>query len=771
MMYTRQQVTHALLSRPVLPAGAQAFERVTAAIAVRAALGARASERTVLFLVPEANQSTALHLGASLLVGNHAHANGGHLLPADEVRQLFKGDVLLVTQAVSETKTALEKLQIGQYQRLTDLWEVVPLTRYTGGRQTNRPRVCLANPGWALASIAGRRFGAVVIDASHPRTLAELPALARATAGCSRIRLIVAPPVSQDVLQGCGYPSQATVWLWDRQAQADAVLLTDSPPAIAGDGTRTVFVTEDDPEAATCLQALHGQLAAILRQADGRLYPGFGVAWSIYLRLRGLTVPLSELNQAAAHTWSGSLHRRMDELQSVEGYGRPLWDSTWPALCKLLRSAYDVFLRRREPAKYWALAARLEALLKGKEPVRVVCLSEVEAELLQRECVELLDDAVTAIEEGRLEFVSPGQEARLVAAGSTCHTVLLAPRPNRYRYLDVCPTHPVDVIAYPYEAQSERSAFFRSASYEQGLSGTEARLAFLAQLGLRPPASGTGAPVARGEGGFLVVSATTGRPVEVTADSETATTLDLEALAGSREARELVGLGGRGDHAPGQTGPYVEVTFSGGSIERFADTYLVDVFFYESEKIERVPVTELQAGWHVITFVDGRYDTLFKRLVETVEERLSAQERIAVEMWRKAKQSLAARHPNRTELHHRLEMEGCKVSYSVLVSCLREGEEQQLAPQRFEEFEPIAKLAGIPPQLIPKTFAHIQRTRGRNRVVGRRLRAFLRAVVSDGDSLEALESARTFDAALGDLLAAVEVREVASTRRFERQAD
>src|SRR5262245_24375237 len=99
-----QHVTYALLCRPVLPIAGQAFEKVSGAIAVRTALSARVSEKTLIFLVPEATGSTALHITAALLVGNHAHTNGFNVLPPEEVRPVFKGSLLVITPFVSKTK-------------------------------------------------------------------------------------------------------------------------------------------------------------------------------------------------------------------------------------------------------------------------------------------------------------------------------------------------------------------------------------------------------------------------------------------------------------------------------------------------------------------------------------------------------------------------------------------------------------------------------------------------------------------------------------------
>lgn len=769
LMYSTQQVTHALLSRPVLPAGAKAFERVSAAIAVRTALGSRASVKTVMFIVPEPGQHTALQIGAALLVGNHAHANGGYMLPPDEVRPLFKGDLLLVTQALTATKSELEKLPIGPYNRLGDLWDVVSLSRYTGPKNGDRPRVCLANPGWAQTLTAGRRFGAVVIDASHPRTLSVLPELVRSAAGCSAIRLIVAPPAAREVLAQCGYPEHTTVWLWDGQAQADAAYVVDVAPDRPEHSSRTVWVTEDDAELSDKLAALHTQLLGVRRAAEGKEYPGFALAWSIYLRLRGLAAPLTDVDELAIHSWSGPLRRRVEALAGVQGYGLPLWDSTWPAIVAAVREVYEALLRRREPAKYWALASRLEDLLRSHDRhVRVVCSSETEATVLQLSLVELVDAVGSALLDGRLELVSPGQEARLVASGSLCHTVLLTQRPVKYRYLDVCPSMPVDVIAYPYEAKLERAAYERAELYVKELGGTESRLMFLDRLGLRPPKTKVGAAAPAKRPAFCVCSATSGRQIEQVILAQQSSSLDLESLVDvAGDASSLVPNGSHGVSATA-TGDFVEVAFKGGRTQRYPDAYDVDVFFFASEEIKRMAVSELQPGWHVITFVDGQYDALFKRLVDAVEERLPPKERVALELWRKAKQRLSSHFPNRTELHSRLVQNGSNISYSVLISCLRDGEDPQLAPRHFEEFEGLAQIAGVPAALIKPTFACIQRTRGRNRAAGRKLKAFLRAAVSGGDSDDALESARAIDSALGDLLAAVEVLEVSTTRKIKR---
>src|SRR5882672_1430317 len=765
-----QTVTHALLCKPVLPAGGKPFERVSAAIAVRTALGARAGDKTLLFVVPEATQSTALHIGAALLVGNYAHVNGNANLPADEVRPLFKGDLLLVTPAVSATKGTLEHLRLGQYYELRDFWEISPLSRYTAARGS-KPRVFLANPGWTETGAAGRRFGAVVIDASHPRALENLPELLRAASGCSSIRIAVLPPVTEDVLKECGYPSKAVVWLWDPQAQADAFRVADEKPEAAVWGQRIVWQCDGDQEGASLLGGLHKSLTAILRQAGGVPYAGYPLAWSIYSRLRVLAAPLAQLEQDANATWFGTLRQRVEALGKVSGHGNPLWDATWPSIRDAVKAAYEAFLKRQETAKFWALAARVEGLVKEGTPIRIVVGTESELQLLQQFLVDLIDGLDDAIGDGVVELVTPLAESRLVAEGDCRQTLLLGPRPRRYRYLDVFPSHDVEVFSYPYEEGLERATQERNRAYAKQLGGTESRLTFLSKLGLRPAstakeASHSGPPAA------VVRSANTGKAVKFIEEAEVCSDLDIDAFAEERIGDPFANNVSRGDFVDDFSGrrDSVEVWFAQGTSIRYLVDHPIDVYFTATSQVERKLAGELRAGWCVVSFVDGRYDTLFKRLTEAIEARLKSNERAAMVLWRKAKEELLRKFATRRELHRAFEEAGGSGGYEVLTTWLRDDAGGSLAPQHFEDFEKLAKLSGVysAPSLAIRTFQVIRKARGRNRLAGRKLRAFLRAVVSGDGFDDALESARGLDTALGDVLAAVEVLEVSTVEKINR---
>src|SRR5207249_4542682 len=155
-----------------------------------------------------------------------------------------------------------------------------------------------------------------------------------------------------------GYPTNASVWFWDPQAQRDADALVG---ARMGEEpmprNRTVWVCGQDDAGAAILETVHGRLNEILKQAAGQPVPGLMEAWGIYHKLRQLTVPLAQLEQLDGNAWGGSLKRRVDALATIAGHGNPIWDAGWRGLAGVVAQAYDGFVKREEPAKFGVIAA------------------------------------------------------------------------------------------------------------------------------------------------------------------------------------------------------------------------------------------------------------------------------------------------------------------------------------------------------------------------------------------------------------------------------
>lgn len=768
-----QRVTDALLHRAVLPVESLAFEKISGAIAVRAALRRQGLDQSLLFAVPEANAATARHIVAALLIGDHAHTNGQGVLPDEEVRRLLRGDIVMVTQAISDNKARLDNLPIGRGLRLSDIWEVTTLSRYTAAT-SSKPRVFLANPGWLEKTAQGRRFGAVVIDASYPTTFSRLPDLLRTAACCTHLRIAVSPPPSETTLAACGYPSRLVAWLWDPQARHDAEAVVESKdPVEHTTGERFLWVCDSDAEASRALAEAYQWLVAAARASEGRHYPGLRQCWGIYNRMRQVAVPLAQLEQVAANSWVGNLRRRIEELDSVSGYGIVAWDTTWPQLVAALKDAYNTLLQRQETSKFWAVASNIEAFLSSTSPhLRVVVGSESELSLLLPALEEVVDGLSGALASGRIEFVTSSKEARLIAEGHVYPTVLMAPRTDGLRYLDVFPSVRVDELLYPHEVDVARSSQSRLHAIWAPLLKDEARVQFLEPFGFRAltfskPRHTAALP-------RVVVTKADGHRVALVTPAQVSATLDIDSLLDTTSIGSSVGYETTGGTLVGLTGDITEIVFTNGERRQFYANQKVDVYLSETGIIQRHFAQDVRPGWHVITFVDSHYDGLFQRLAEVVGSRLPPDQRVALELWRAAKKHLVEKHPNKRQLHAKLVGKGLKSDYATFLSWVRDDEDGVIAPQQFDEFQVLAseiETYAKSRAMTESAFKAVQRERGRNRTMGRTLHKFLRAVVSGGGYEEALSAARSLDAAVADVFAAVEVLVVDSARKLQRTQD
>lgn len=744
------------------------FEKVSAAIAVRSALMFRANPRTLLLLVPEASDTTARYVAAALLVGDVAHKNAGEQLAGRESGAFLNGDLLFITQSVTPSKAAFEELKLlGRYP-LTDIWEVTALTKYTKPRYT-KPRIYIANPGWVTEHLPKRPFGAVVIDATQPRTMSQLAAVLAGPISKVPIRIVVLPAMCKPFLRDCGYPSNASVWFWDPQAQRDADIIVDArmreepPPR-----NRTVWVCGEDDAGAAILGTVQSSLNEILKQAAGQPVPGLMEAWGIYHKLRQLTVPLAQLEQLDGPAWGGSLKRRVDALSTIAGHGNPVWDANWRGLASVISEAYEVFVKRDEPAKFWVIAARMEEWLRTRESTeyRIVVSGQQEAILLWRLLESMVDGAADARADGLIEITTVNEDARLVAAGQFAHTLLSGARVPRTRYLDIYPAEDIEEVAYPFEAQMEQEVQAGLYEFVNTLTDERNRVALLQPLGLK--ANPAAHPCQRTAAPLVQCVAKQGRKVRFIAQAPVSGALDLDQLA------DTAGASGLGQHSrfassaiPMVNGPTVEVLYRNGTRAWYPENHLLDVFFSTTDQIQRKKVKDLQPGWQVVSYVDDRYESLFQRLTEAVDSRLPHQDRVALALWEQAKDALLRRHDgDKYALVEELKAKGQGSHVATVLSWFREDDEGPMAPQQIDEFMVLARASGCYTSevLMERTFTCIRQERGRHRQAGKALRRLLRAIWTGEGYEDALESARKFDSEVGDVFSAVELLEVTGIR-------
>lgn len=763
-----QLVTQALLHKAILPARGTGFEKVSAVIAVRLALSARAIPRTLLLLIPKASDSIARYVAAGLLVGDFAHRSGGDRIGVGESGPLLSGDLLFVTQSVTPSIAAFEDLKLATRYPLGEMWEVTALSKYTKSRYT-KPRVYIANPGWVTEHLPKRPFGAVVIDATQPRTMNQLAAVLAGPLSKVPIRIVILPPVGRPFLRDCGYPADASVWFWDPQAQRDADVLIgagicEEPPL----RNRTVWVCGEDDAGAAILELVHSQLNEILKQAAGQPVPGLMEAWGIYHKLRQMTVPLAQLEQLDGNAWSGSLKRRVDALTTIAGHGNPVWDAGWRALVAVVTQAYEVFVKREEPAKFWVIAARIEEWLRASDApaYRIVVAGQQEAILLWRLVESMVDGAKEARADGVIEITTVNEDARRVAAGHFAHTLLSGPRVPRTRYLDVYAPYDIEEVAYPFEARMEQEVQAGLYEFVNNLTDERNRIALLQPLGLN--ADPTSPRCQRTPAPLLQCVVGQGRKVRFIAQASISGALDLDQLADTGGTSGLDLYRQLGDSAgPTADGPLVEVRYKDSTRAWYPENHLLDVFFSMTDQIQRKRVKELQPGWQVVSYVDDRYESLFQRLTEAVDARLPQRDRIALALWEHAKDTLLQRHEgDKNALVEELKAKGLASHSVTVLSWFREDDEGPVAPQQRNEFMVLARATGCftDETLMERTFACIQQERGRHRQAGKSLRRLLRSMLTGEGYEEAIESARKFDSAVGDVFSAVELLEVNSIR-------
>jgi hypothetical protein len=760
--YLLSPIVAGLLGTELLPRSYAPFERVSAAIAVRYLVASRPGPRALLFLLPGGSEATARCILSGLLIGSYGHENGSGRLPSEEVRRLLIGNVLFITHAPSRAIEELTDIVFGGTTPLSALWDIVPIagsTSSTGPRQ----RIFVANPGWVPERILNRKFSAVVIDATHPKTQDRLFELLNIASGIAPMCVAVTPSVSQPLPGSLLRRDTCDVWFWDPVTKANAqklVGLEKTAPPIPP--THSFLVCTEDAEADTFLKEAHALATDAARLADRREYPGLRDVRTILNRLRRLTVPLPRLEQAAAKSWYGSLAETVNGLSAIGGHGNAAWDTTWPTLRAAVENVYNAFIARKETAKFWPIAAHLDALLRKDEPlIRIVASTREECELLATDLNTVIDGVSKAVALGRLEIVTASEEARQICNGNTARTILSGPRRNDLRYLNLCPVHNIDEFVYPFEVHAEQNSI--EASYKLAASFGPSRATLIAKIGLDAFSSDV---THRAFSPRVEISYADGRPIQLSEQSSMDTDISLEDLLSPSDSWQQRPLLEQGTPPQLRSGHTILVTFENGSKMPFAEGHRVDVYYSETDRLERENVENLRTGMQVVQFVDGHYDDLFFRTKEALRHRLCFRDRARLEMWDIGKERILKPDINKKALHEELCRAGLTTNYATFTTWFRDGE-QVLAPQQLEEFTVLANATNLFPEqsMIAETFRCIQSVRGRNRKLGRKLHELLRALRSHSGYESALESIRSIDPDVADAYAAVRIAEVKSVGR------
>ncbi|RUL84578.1 hypothetical protein [Tautonia sociabilis] len=791
------------LSRKGSRLASSLVERASGVLASRLPVRLKPGEkRRLIFLLPNATQSLGRHLAVSLLLADFVHRQGCGI-PPEEKGRLIPGDLLLVTQHIRECVGLLREVAIRygtESLPLTKFWPIEVLSQYSPPVD-DKPRVFVANPGWAAAMEVRRRFGTVVIDVSHPRTGGHIDTLLKhPSIKSSPAQIFIFPPCEQARLNRLNERGRESylAWAWD-PAAVDALEQIVEPARskpIESPSERLLWLTDDD-ETDEILAGLHELLVGAMRAGGGRLPAPLLEAWSVYHRFRQLAVPLLHLEEARRKAYrTVTLKERIAGLEesspSANGPLGSYLDARWPQIIRTLGKLYDLFIEQKEPAKFYTLACVLQEELERErssgedQPIRIVAPTAHEGSMLAALLGDLVDGWADALQAGRAVISTVREEPRLVAEGNCCPSILLGFRTSDTRYLDVYPRIPIHVVAYPFEAEVDEAIQARVHTTIERLQENGPRTTVLRSLRL-PVTDGkhTGHAGVKGADG---TSPRSERPL-VSRRVETRTVktlkrrfqaddavepLDIEKLAGMTWSDEIV-LGSAGDDEAGDgSGPrgpieFVEILDASGERFRYPAARLVDVYHPATEIKERIPAAHLKPGMLMVALVDDYYDNVFERLLDAIREDRDIRASMALDLWQCAKQAALSKYRgNRRRLFEALASAGLGVKYEAVVGWFNGGEDEIIAPLDESDFHLLAKASGLysDPDLMRATFACIRSERVLRRRCGRLLGRLLSQIAAGQHYEAAIRSAKAIGTPLEQLAAAVSVREVISVQRI-----
>jgi hypothetical protein len=694
----------------------------------------------------------------------------------------INGDILLLTQDIVDCVGRLRKTAIQAYT-ISDYWDIDVLSRYSSAEH-DRPRIYVANPGWFNGELS-IKCGAVVIDASHPRTYKHLDRLLENSciADCP-LQIIITPPLEEDRWQTLcsGNRVHPITWSWDPSSVRHLTSILDgnlgnaslSPP------DRELYVC-DDPEVDALLKSLHQHLCSAMQIANGVVGPSVGDAWGIYHRLRQLAVPLLDLEEHNRHSYGSiTLGDRIVALQSRPPIGPSrlshFFGSRWHDVCDSLALLHTVLLNRTEPCKFYGIASlvrRVVTELPG-EQFRIIAPSEYEASQLSGMLTTLVDGFNDALLSGQASVTTVRAEPKLVAQDNCCRAILQGYRISATRSLDAYTMFPVHVVAYPYEVEVDRVIQDRVHQLSERLADDSTRRAVLDELRIQTRGETAPRAFTLPARSRIVYSSLNSDHVRLhqTVDLSEPEPIDFDELLFSywdvRSDTQAAATSGT-LHSSASSSNLVCITDSDGNQMTFPCGHMVDVFYPASGKQVKIAAGKLRKGMLAVVLVDGLLDDLYSRLLEAIHERRDPRSSIRLAYWTMAKHSLLKKHDlNRRRLYDVLRNKGLKVDYSAVVGWYSTGEDEIIAPLHKSDLSILAAETGMfgSRKDVEALFETIQCERNLRRQCGRLLRRLLTSLCGGQNFEGAMSGAQLLGTPVEEVAAAVSLREVVTVQHL-----
>jgi hypothetical protein len=668
--------------------------------------------------------------------------------------------LLFVTQQIVDARAHFAGVRIGN-ANIADVFNILSIPASPARNWRN---LLVANPGRALqGGPVLRGLRAMVIDASHPRTLRHLPTLlAHHDLQQIPLRVIVAP-FHDALLDGSG--SRLT-WLWDTSTmdRVHRLLKPNVYPAPSW-GPRKYWLTGN-----SALDDKFGEVERLLSEATclGGATPPREIieAWAVLSTARALMVPLEQAERAWRNSRLGlRLKDRIDALKratpNANGDLRHFLAMHWTNLVSALESAYDILANADQPPKYFSLVDALDEFVERRDvPIRIVTPTESEVPLLASRLAELGDDIARAIDQGTIAVMPQREDAKQIAEGNTRITLLTAARSSRYRYLDMFPSHEIHVVTYPTEGVRDRQRLERSYGRWQAMANGR-RSSVAVQLKLTTSVH----PEAAWKSPAVVIQSSSKIPPLTKAMELPDTSLDDGWTSVEAPLSESLTRITTAAIPPPPRGTVVVEFVDGEKIALPRHNY-VDIYRRETEKLVRIPVHQVAVGEFLVRLLDDECDSLFERMCELADRRRPALNTAHLERWKVAKSRIFHRFAGLPALIYNKLDGKISVSQQALTAWFgteRDDDGECLAPRDEPDFKQVAALSGVyrDDQDMHATFRSIHEERVNRRKMGRQLRSALRALSHGHRFEQALHTAEALNTDVEEVMHALELREIA----------
>lgn len=679
-----------------------------------------------------------------------------------------RGSLLFVSQQIMLCRSLLDSITL----KGTHLTDVFPAISIGGKNERSETRaIYLANPGRSQAIHRKTHFGAVVIDATHPRSIVHLETLLEIPSINSSPVIIVLAPMA-GLLDDSDSGVTHWVWEYDSAIQIEKVLKSyDSETAQDfEDGLDRHYWVPKNTNVEVELEELYKLLAKATQLSHRAASSSLLQAWSIYHRLRQLCVPLEYVERSWRLTPRQLMLR--DQIEQLDGLDETKSKDAAaylainaPRIKELITNLYTTYAHCGEPDKFYAIGEAIESLIPNcKRPIRVVTQTKQEAFILEELLPQLVDGIDIAINEGKLEFVHQREEARRIADGDYRLTILSGSRTSRFRYLDFYPAWPTHVVTFSYEAAAERHVLDRSYRQLATFTNESYRASLLKRLNL----SQENEPVGSDEKpnvkklNYHIHGTVNDHWQTIEALEDASFEVDWVDITPSDVAESFW-------RPPGSNSePEIHVVDDENESHYFFSMQFVDVYYPETEQIRRINADRLRVEDYLIIVVDDRYDTLFSRVRQSIDQERPLKETLLLDRWRVAKHKLLAQYDgDRAALFEDVGA-SLRVEYQALLSWFREdddtseNEEQIIGPRDYDDFTVIAMKSGVYRDEgdMAKTFAAIKSERINRRRLGRSLHKALKSLAQGSSYDDARKAAESLNTPVEDVLNAVELRQI-----------